>query len=231
MSRFPWKRLSVILSLSVVSTFVAFIGCQTMGRSVTTADLIDYRDAAPGFGFPRASQQLLDYRDAHDVAAMRRHGWEIWAALTQPGPGGFPIFLSWYQVKEVFGAEASRDRRLFAPEFRVPPQKTLGDGDAILSFNVYNAPLRDHVRQHGYQRRAALAALVGRESDVQPFPGTSIAVKTVWWPVRANGLTAFPVWDQEPKRPVEWGRGVQDKAFRANGTMIQLHRPSEEHSS
>jgi hypothetical protein len=194
----------------VASALITFMGCQSFGRPVTTASIIEYVEAASGFGFPQTPQQLLRHRDTQDVAAMRRHGWEIWAAMTQPMPSGFPIFLTWYQVSDVFGEEPGRDQRLFAPEFRVPSQKTIGDGDAILSFNVYNAPLRDHVRQHDYQLKDTLAALGGRASDIQPFPDNAIAVKTVWWPVRQNGLTAFPVWDDLPTRPLEWGRGVHD---------------------
>jgi hypothetical protein len=204
------KYFKRFLLPGVASVLITFIGCQSFGRPVTTADVIDYVGAASGVGFPQAPPQLLRYRDTQDVAAMRRHGWEIWAAMTQPTPSGFPIFLTWYQVNEVFGAEPGRDRRLFAPEFRVPSQKTLGDGDAILSFNVYNAPLRDHVRQHDYQLKDTLAALVGKTSDIQPFPDNAVAVKTVWWPVRQDGLTAFPVWDDMPTRPLEWGRGVED---------------------
>jgi hypothetical protein len=131
--------------------------------------------------------------------------------MTQLTRSGFPIFLTWYQVSEVFGEGSVQARRLFAPEFRVPPQKTLGDSDAILSFNVYNAPLRDHVRQHGYQRKATLAALIGTAADVQPFPEAAMAVKTVWWPVRGDSFTALPVWDDQPTRPIDWGRGVQDR--------------------
>ena len=209
--RMPLRRcFKRLLFPVVVGALVTFIGCQSFGRPVTTADVIDYAEAASGVGFPQTQQQLLRYRDTQDVAAMRRHGWEIWAAMTRPTPSGFPIFLTWYQVNEVFGPEPGRDRRLFAPEFRVPSQKTLGDGDAILSFNVYNAPLRDHVRQHDYQLKDTLAALVGNTSDIQPFPDNAIAVKTVWWPVRQDGLTAFPVWDDMPTRLIEWGRGVED---------------------
>jgi hypothetical protein len=225
MDGLAWKRLDLLAPFLVAGALVAVIGCQTMGRPVTTANLIEYTDAAAGFGFPRPSQQLLGYRDAQDVAALRRHGWEIWAAMTQPATGGFPIFLTWYQGSEVFGPEPGRQRRLFAPELRVPSQKALGDGDAILSFNVYNAALRDHVRRHDYHLKATLAALVGRESDVLPFPDTAIAVKTVWWPVRANALTALPVWDDEPTRPIEWGRGVQELVKR--GFFHQLS-PSQQ---
>jgi hypothetical protein len=206
----PCGRLGLLLLTVVAGVSAVLVGCQSFVRPVTTGDIIDYTEAAPGFGFPQTQPQLLRYRDTQDVAAMRRHGWEIWAAMTQPTRSGSPVFLTWYQVNEVFGPEPGRDRRLFAPEFRVPTQKTLGDGDAILSFNLYNASLRDHVRQHNYQLKTAVAALVGRAGDIQPFPDRSIAVKTVWWPVRQNGLTAFPVWDDTPTRPLEWGRGVQD---------------------
>jgi hypothetical protein len=141
------RHLNRLLLLVVAAVLITFIGCQSFSRPATTADIIDYTKATSGLGFPQPQQQLLRYRDSQDVAAMRRHGWEICAAMTQPTPSGFPTFLTWYQVSDVFGQEPGRDRRLFAPEFRVPSQKTLGDGDAILSFNVYNAPLRDHLRQ------------------------------------------------------------------------------------
>jgi hypothetical protein len=208
--RLFWNRLGPLLPAVVASVLVVLIGCQSFVRPVTTGDIIDYTEAATGFGFPQTQPQLLRDRDMQDVASMRRHGWEIWAAVTQPTRSGFPIFLTWYQVSDVFGPEPGRNRRLFAPEFRVPTQKAFGDGDAILSFNLYNALLRDHVSQHNYQRKAALAALVGRASDIQLFPDNSIAVKTVWWPVRQGGITAFPVWDDTPTQPIEWGSGVQD---------------------
>jgi hypothetical protein len=210
MYRLSWSHLGLLILTIVAGVPVILIGCQSFSRPITTADVIDYTEASTDFGFPQAPAQLLRDRDIQNVATMRRHGWEIWAALTQPTASGFPIFLTWYQVGDVFGPEPGRGRRLFTPEFRAPTQKTLGDGDALLSFTVYNGPLRDHIRQHGYQRKTTLAALVGRMSDIQPFPDRAIAVKTVWWPVRQHGLTAFPVWDDTPTRPIEWGQGVQD---------------------
>jgi hypothetical protein len=209
MAKYGRTRLLWMLLPMVATPLLAFLGCQSVKRSVTTGDIIEYTEASSGSGFPQ-TQALLRARDTQDIAAMRRHGWEIWAAMTQPAPNGFPIFLTWYQVNDVFGQEPGHDRRLFAPEFRVPLQKTLGDSDAILSFNVYNAALRDHVRRHDYQHEATLAALVGRVNDVQPFPDNAVAVKTVWWPVRQGNFTALPVWDDLPTRPHEWGQGVQD---------------------
>jgi hypothetical protein len=53
-------------------------------RQAATADLVNYTHAAADLGFPQPTPSLLAYRDTQDVAAMRRHGWQIWAAMTQP---------------------------------------------------------------------------------------------------------------------------------------------------
>jgi len=199
-------------SVLVVGLVAALMGCQ-VGRVAgpTQTGSLPYVDAAPGLGFPRPQAEVLGWVATEAVPAMRQHGWEVWAAITQPTPSGFPVFLTWYQVGETFGDKPAGDARRFDPEFRVPSQKSLGDGDAILSFNVYNAALRDHVRAHGYQSKAALQALAGRATDVADFPATAVMLKTVWWPVRRDGLTAFPVWDATPTRPIEWGRAVRDR--------------------
>src|SRR5687767_4121157 len=126
MPKYGRTRLLWMLLPMVATPLLAFLGCQSVKRSVTTGDIIEYTEASRGSGFPQ-TQALLRARDTQDVAAMRRHGWEIWAAMTQPALSGFPIFLTWYQVSDVFGQEPRHDRRLFAPEFRIPLQKTLGD--------------------------------------------------------------------------------------------------------
>jgi hypothetical protein len=199
-------------SLVLIATIVLALGCQ-IARVAVPGQVADvpYRDAAPGLGYPRPEAELLRAVAAEDEPAMRRHGWEVWAAITQPTPSGFPVFLTWHQVSEVFGETPLVGPRRFRPEFRVPSQKTLGDGDAILSFNVYDRALRELVRANGYQSKALLRGLVGRASEVADPPTATVMMKTVWWPVRRDGLTAFPVWDATPTRPVEWGRGIRQR--------------------
>jgi hypothetical protein len=200
-----------------IAAGLALLGCQgTPGAPPAGTGPLPYQDAAPGLGFPRSEAEILRWVAGEDVDALRRHAWEVWAAITQPTPGGFPAFLTWYQVSETFGDAPVTGPRRFAPEFRIPSQKTLGDGDAVLSFNLYNRAFRDHVRAHGYQSKAVLRALAGRAADVVAFPAATVMLKTVWWPVRRDGLTAFPVWDGTPTRSAEWGRGIRARLARGD---------------
>ncbi|MFA5509219.1 MAG: hypothetical protein WC314_24720 [Vulcanimicrobiota bacterium] len=128
--------------------------------------------------------------------------------MTARTDSGLPVMLTWYDNSEIFGDGAIKQPRTFLPTFLVPPRDTFGSGDPPVGFNVYNQAYREHVRSHGYQWRDTLQSLVGQSSNVVDFPTEAIAVKTVWWPVRHDGLTAFPVWDNRPTRPIEWGTGI-----------------------
>jgi hypothetical protein len=183
-------------------------GADTGAIPLATGQHVTYTEAFPSHGFPRSANELQADLAAGDQKAIRRHGWEVWAAITQPAPKGLPAFLTWYTRDETYGKAPLGRTRDFHPEFMVPEQRQLGDGDAILNFNTYNKPLRDHIRRHRLQNKAVLKALVGNAADVPAFPDNAVTVKTVWWPVRRDGLTAFPVWDDDPTRPVEWGRGL-----------------------
>src|SRR5215472_351640 len=101
-----------------------------------------------------------------------------------------------------FRRRHNRQSANFAPQFLSGPPGSLGDGNPLVSFNVYDENYREHVRANQYQWRDTLKQLVGREPVVSDFPHSAITVKTVWWPVRSRGLTAFPVWDAEPTRPI-----------------------------
>jgi hypothetical protein len=171
---------------------------------------------AQGEGYPLAQAELEKQRDTDNVQAMRRHGWDVWAAMTRSSVGDLPAFLTWYQADELFSLTDPPKQRHFRPSFNHPAKKTLGLGDAILSFNTYNQPLFDHVRKLGYHRRDQLKSMVGKTPKVVNFPDRAIMVKTVWWPVRGDGPTAFPVWDEFPTRPVLWGRGIADKVKRGD---------------
>lgn len=144
---------------------------------------------------------------------MREHGWDIWAAITRCQTDGVPAFLTWYEAQDIFAGESSPAVR---PGFNHPLQKTLGLGDAILSYNTYNAFMRDHILSLGYQNRANLNSLVSKAKAVENFPDRAIMTKTVWWPVRSDGLTALPVWDESPTRDPRWGRGVAQKVSRGD---------------
>ena len=169
---------------------------------------------AEGPGYPSSRAALESQLALQDVPAIRSHGWEVWRAVTREADSGFPAFLTWYQADELFSDKPLSPDRTYRPSFNHPLQKTLGLGDAILSFNTYNQAMYDHIRGNGYQQKSTLRELASGESKVKDFPDESIMVKTVWWPVRSDGLTAFPVWDREPTRPIEWGRGIATRVER-----------------
>lgn len=196
------KTLGIALTLALLGTAWA-------------SRVLGYLEA-DGPGYPLTQEQLYDQRDREDVVAMRTHGWDIWSAITRSDSEALPAFLTWYQVDEVFQGGPRPGPRQFRPVFNHPVQKTLGLGDAILSFNTYNQPMLEHIRQNRYDQRARLTELVGSRPKIENFPHRAIMVKTVWWPVRGDGLSALPVWDDQPQRPIEWGRGIEERVRRGD---------------
>lgn len=171
---------------------------------------VAYAPALPTPGFPQPQAALDAYLALQDEPAMRQHAWALWASLTAPSPSGVPVMLTWYNNPEVFGAGTIASPRVFLPTMLAGPRDNFGNGDPPTEANLYNQAYRDHVRAHDYQWRETLRNLVGRDANVVDFPAEAIVVKTVWWPVRHDGLTALPVWDDQPTRPIEWGTGVGD---------------------
>lgn len=169
---------------------------------------VEYAPPGPVTGFPESQETLYGYLARGDEASIRRHAWSAWAALTARSNSGLPVFLTWYQNAEIFGEGTLQNPRVLTPRILVGGPDSFGDGNPPTECNLYNQAYRDHVRANGYQWRETLQALVGKQSNVVDFPPEAMVVKTVWWPVRHDGLTAFPVWDNEPTRPLDWGTGV-----------------------
>lgn len=186
-------------------------GAAPTGASATEARFgqpVQYMPALPTPGFPEAEGVLEQYLALRDTAAMRRHAWAAWTSLTAASPSGLPTMLTWYTNAEVFGEGRIESPRLFRPRVLVGPPDTFGDGNPPTEVNFYDEAYRNHVRAHDYQWRDTLTSLVGQASNVVDFPAEALVVKTVWWPVRHDGLSPFPVWDEQPTRPPEWGTGV-----------------------
>jgi hypothetical protein len=64
-----------------------------------------------------------------------------------------------------------------------------------------------HVRAHGLAH-----APRGDARAIPPFPTSAIALKLVWYPVHAHGLTPMPIWDGDPAAPD--ARGNADRTWR-----------------
>jgi hypothetical protein len=81
-------------------------------RSVASVDFAEAgrrgcaKDLPAGFGYPKPAQQLFDMATKPDVRAQRAHGWNLFAAASQPSdpatPNSLPIFMTWYGEDETF---------------------------------------------------------------------------------------------------------------------------------
>jgi hypothetical protein len=142
----------------------------------------------------------------------------VFSALTDSASGDRqPRFESWYGEDAVF-ADASGEnsprgmrgfsRASFSDEAEVSegagaPQR----GDVpVLTYTLYNAAAYSHIRRNGLNRPAELERLrsagrldctVAGDRTVAPFPTGAAVLKTVWWPVAKDAVTALPVWDPE----------------------------------
>lgn len=56
----------------------------------------------PGFDWPANASVLGAAIARGDVAALRRHGWYLWAGLNVPGPDGLPVWRAWPTTSQAF---------------------------------------------------------------------------------------------------------------------------------
>ena len=188
------------------------------------ADAYRYRDLAPRFGFPVAESTLLAYVLDDDQARVRRHAWELWAALTAPSGSivdgqDLPVFETWYSIDEVYNprGRAGVERRALRHAFSVPRQSVVANGArggapaGLMSFVKLNDAAASFVWDNKYYLKPTLASLNAKfdaqgtatvERSIHPFPADAAALKLVFWLVKdprsrqsERGLTALPVWD------------------------------------
>jgi len=197
-----------------------------------------YFDIPAGFDFPAPKATLEQFISSGNVSAERLHAWNVFAGMTQAAPGGeLAIFETWYSETETFDSSvattqltAARQPRL--PRFQtprqfLPPKGVVAPavaGASVLSFVLYNFPAFNHVRSNALFKAPTLDGLLKtgapnktfpNDRDIPPFPANAISLKTVWWPIAKDKITAMPIWDpdQNPalktgNPPTTWARYV-----------------------
>lgn len=150
---------------------------------------------------------------------MRAQAWALWGTLTA---GERPAWESWIRTESIFG----RGELAVEPElvFRAPHDILMGGvrvdvaGEHQLYYVVMNPPAAEHIRRFDLEHRHGVR--------VPEFPTTAVALKLVWYPVKAHGPTEVPVWDGEPARgdddgnpPSSWKRRVAVSADGTEGTI------------
>ena len=190
-----------------------------------------YRGIPPGYDFPANQQTLLNYRDRVDVEAIRKHAWMVWAGLThQPSQDQAAAFETWYSMPRAYDPNSNSDsgKRGLREHFATPRQfSTHADdpGESRLSQILFNRESYDYIRNNKMYLSKTVAGLNAKFNaqhtppelrTVPAFPNAAVAVKTVWWPVRGEGISPVPVWDNDPANPIDSGAG-NPKDKRGNG--------------
>lgn len=192
--------------------------------SAAPADRYVYQEMSPRYGFPVAESTLLAAVLTDDQAGVRRHAWQLWAALTAPSSSvvdgqRLPIFETWYSTDEVYNPQgrAGVVRRTFQHPYRVPTQSMIatssrgGAPAGLMSFVKLNRPAANFIWDNAYYLTPTLAGLNARfdaqgtatvERSINPFPNNAAALKLVFWlvknpasPQSERGLTALPIWN------------------------------------
>ncbi|MBR1070769.1 hypothetical protein [Bradyrhizobium liaoningense] len=198
-----------------------------------------YRPIPPGFDFPagydfssgkppgpadfdNGEKRLLQFLQQNNFGELRRHGWEVFAGLTQQAPEGHANWESWFIAEQVFAgptpAPLSDQPRSFKRSLEPPRKLGIGLGGPValapgqsFAFSVlFNQPARDHIWTERLFERATVVNLLSNLNQTNPpiekrtikdFPRDSIALKVSWRHIKRSGLTAIPVWDNDLPNP------------------------------
>jgi hypothetical protein len=185
-----------------------------------------------GFVFPESSAKILDWAASGNEAAMARHAWGLWTALTLDSGQSFEaqplrIFDTWFTVTDlthdaVIGRRDRRDPHPLDELARLASARrakrlrsvaVVGDGESEIIGDVKFSP--DAARHIGENELMSIARLdsllsVDRLSDVPEFPTTSVVAKAIYQdvPIGADGPGAYPRyqllphWSGPPDPPV-----------------------------
>lgn len=202
-----WRGLALWLGLGVTAA-----GC----LAFSVAGLSDYQDIPAQYGFPASPAVLEHDRATADLAAQRRHAWDLFAGITSPTKAGNPIWETWYTRLHTFrpveGALGDRQKPSMSflrqavissdggHRFDVAPQ---------LSDILFNKPAYDHIRDKGLYLKSTLAKMNAAfppdtpmwQRSIPDFPVNAVVLKVVYWPIKHDALTPLPVWDGDPAAP------------------------------
>lgn len=245
------KKRVYLLSLLLLSCLIILnsAGCQPAQTSSDTQPnsnlcLIKPVDISAtnisGFTFPEPSDTIIKWVNTYDTAAIAKHAWGLWAALTAPtdqvcGTDTLRVFETWFGPKELKfmmcqGIESSHDQlksgrtnlqvpRQFAHAAQFAPNS---EASPIHSGSLYEAM--------GYSPRASSYAMLNKiflqsslsmyqeaagpnsHGTVPSFPRGAMISKPVYmiFKEKKDGFYEFPVWPDGPIPDTRINYPVQD---------------------
>jgi hypothetical protein len=221
-----FMKPSFLTNYPFAALFVAALSQTALGQNATPPP--GYFDIPAGFDFPADKRLLEDYRSQPNMPAQRLHAWNVFAGMTRPTLNGeLLVFETWFSEKETFQMStaftAARTQssvrtfsvpRQFSPLRRRAGMAAPQPGSAALSTVLYNFAAYDHIRSNRLHIPSVLQDLVKngapdlkipQNRTVPPFPASSIVLKTVWWPVAKDRVSAMPVWDPDANPAIPTG--------------------------
>jgi hypothetical protein len=205
--------------------FMAAVPCQA--KSATPVNVVSTEPALD------ASGDLEILARSGNLPRQRQYVWDVLVDLTRRQSNGQPLFESWYGENQVFSSVELHNIRRGIRGFRASRGNAafLGQSDvtksadsAVLTYTLYNYSAYKHIRDNRLYLISQLDSLrtagevdqtFGEDRSVPTFPSDAVVIKTAWWPIAQNGLTAMPVWDPErnPPRPsgnpyISWQRVI-----------------------
>ena len=199
-----------LLMVALVVTYEAIVTHQILGQALSIPS---------GFDFPAKQTDLEKLRDDQDIAGMRKHAWMVFAGLTQPSPSGEPIWETWHSSLDVMNPgpipqSVGPKQRVFRQprQFRglegfAVPQ---APGASLAEFVLFNEESRKHIRDNKLYLQSSLNSINEgwptstpiENRKIPDFPQKAMSLKTAWFLVKKTGLTAMPIWDEQPRNAV-----------------------------
>ncbi|WP_111655827.1 hypothetical protein [Isoalcanivorax indicus] len=172
------------------------------------------------FVFPQSERTINNWVYGGDDEAMYRHGWGIWAGLTQQAGvvDGQPVraFQTWatpsnmkYRMKnETAPPQRHLDlepARQFRNKAHLASQaQAQGDGDTHIAVSVaYNPPAANHaIRNRLFLQSTLETFLKEGYEEIPNFPSNAITIKPVYKVINASntqdGIYTMPGWPGTP---------------------------------
>ena len=239
-------------SYPLAALLVAALSQNAFGQNAATPPA-GYFDIPTGFDFPADKRLLEGYRLQPNMAAQRLHVWNVFAGMTRPTTNNnLVVFETWFSEKETFTKATAAIGARTQPairSFTVPSQfnsnilrrragaVAVQPGSAVLSTVLYNFAAYNHVRSNRLHIPAVLEDLakngapdvkIPQNRTIPPFPAASVVLKTVWWPVAKDKISAMPIWDPETNPAMATGNPMESWARFVGVDAIRRAVPSGE---
>jgi hypothetical protein len=169
-------------------------------------------NAVPGLA---SADRLQALRANGDMPKQRQHAWSLIADLTHTvttAGSARPVFETWHGEADLFsnGGPGPRGIRGFSRTSDGPAALHSPVDVPVITYTLYNDAAYEHIRRNRLNKISRLNLLrkigapdtgIAGDRAVPAFPADAIVLKTVWWPVAKNELTALPVWDPQSNVP------------------------------